>query len=134
MEKSTINKKEEEISLSITPFDSKIVGTDTAFVYIKEEYYEDGGSEMDFIVHPCVIAVAIDTYLKLCNLWIKSKADICERYNHWCGVFGNFHIEEFETSGEINLLVDFEDETPIYKNVPLFTALRFNEYCDMEHG
>jgi len=117
-----------EISLSITPFTSEIVGADTDYVYFKERAFSLEN-------YDCIIKVKRDLYLKLCNLWLDSKADFNMRYGHFCGVFGNFEVEEYKEVGKTGLLVDgTDDEEVVYEEVPIYEVTKFSEYCDMEHG
>lgn len=127
----------ENITLSITPFDSEIVGVMDDFVYFRESIYKylEGDEKEEF----CCIRMKKAQYLQMIDLWLEQKQDFCKRYDHFCGVFGNFHIEEYKELGTINLLVDFdenkgEDGEYIYKDVSLFEVISFDAHCDMEHG
>lgn len=138
---------EEEVSFSIIPFSSEIIGVDKNYVYLKEAFWTGKESdELNFSsqtdnIHPCVVKVLRKHYLIMINKWLDEKQGFCERYGHFCGVFGNFHVEDYKEVGKMNVLVDFElgyDENdegnPIYKELPVFEVISFNEHCDMEHG
>ena len=117
---------EEELNISITPFISEIVGANSKFLFIKEQDINND----DWYV----LKIKRSDFNKMIKLWIDAKADYCKRYDHFCGVFGNFFIRVTKDCGKINLLIDVEDETPIYKEVPVLLVLSFDDHCDMEHG
>jgi hypothetical protein len=125
---------ENQLCIQVTPFTSEILGANSKFIFIKEKNLEN--EEID---EWYVLRIKRTHFNKMIKLWIATKADYCERYNHFCGVFGSFAIETKEY-GETNLLVDSKydsekDElTPIYKKVKVLSVLSFDEYCDMEHG
>ena len=116
---------EEQLKISITPFSSEIIGADSKFLFVKEQDFDDNWY---------VLKIKRSDFNKMIKLWIDTKADYCKRYDHFCGVFGNFFIKMTKDCGKINLLIAFEDETAIYKEVPLLLVLSFEDYCDMEHG
>ena len=116
-----------EQTLSITPFSSQIIGADSKFLYIKEMDLSDESWYVLKVRHPM--------FIKMVRLWIGAKADYCKKYGHFCGVFGNFFIKEGHQIGEINILLEIDEEdNAVYKNVPLIEVIAFDEYCDMEHG
>ena len=117
---------EEELNISITPFISEIVGANSKFLFIKEQDINND----DWYV----LKIKRSDFNKMIKLWIDAKADYCKRYDHFCGVFGNFFIRVTKDCGKVNLLIDVEDETPIYKEVPVLLVLSFDDHCDMEHG
>jgi hypothetical protein len=117
---------EEELNISITPFISEIVGANSKFLFIKEQDINND----DWYV----LKIKRSDFNKMIKLWIDAKADYCKRYDHFCGVFGNFFIRVTKDCGKINLLIDVEDETPIYKEVSVLLVLSFDDHCDMEHG
>jgi len=122
----------ENIDLSITPFESKILGVTKEYIFLEEEYFlSDEG-----VSFPCVLKILREEYLKMINLFLDSKQDFCERWGEFCGVCGNFYIENFKQIETTDLLVDFDDEKeePIYKNVPVFEIISWDTHCDMEHG
>jgi hypothetical protein len=116
---------EEELGISITPFSSEIIGADDKFLFIKEQDIND-----DWYV----LKIKRSDFNKMIKLWIDAKADYCKRWGHFCGVFGGFSIEDAKHCGYIELLIDVEDETPIYKKVPILLVLAFDNRSDMEHG
>lgn len=128
-------KIENEISISITPFQSEILGANESNIFLKEIYF----TGEDSIDNPCVIQISKSLFNKICKLYIARKTEYCLKYNEFCGVFGDFHIEAFKQIGEIDLLTGF-DETKgddgelIYSKVPLFRVSKISLICDMEHG
>jgi hypothetical protein len=116
---------DKQLNISITPFISEIIGADSKFLFIKEQDLDENWY---------VLKIKRSDFNKMIKLWIDTKADYCKRYGHFCGVFGNFFIKMTKDYGKINLLINVEDETPIYKEVPLLLVLSFDDYCDMEHG
>src|SRR6476620_668368 len=128
-----MNKEQlEDLTLSITPFDSEIVGVIDDFVYFREHLFLEGEED-----EYCCIRMKRKQYLKMIGLWLEQKGDFCKRYGHFCGVFGNFYIEKFKELGTINLSVAFdenkgEDGEYIYKDIPLFEVISFDAHCDME--
>ncbi len=117
---------EEQLNISITPFTSEIIGANSKFLFIKEQ---DINTDDWY-----VLRIKRSDFNKMIKLWIDAKAEYCKRYGHFCGVFGNFFIKVAKDYGKINLLIDVEDETPIYKEVPVLSVLSFDNHCDMEHG
>jgi hypothetical protein len=123
---------------SITPFTSKILGATkkkTNNVYIKEKDYLTN--------EDIVLEISNDMFIEMVSLWLEKKADYCERYNEYCGIFGNFNIEKFEVIGEVNWYnyKEIDDDNydgykpiPTPKLVPLIRVLEFDKQCDMEHG
>jgi hypothetical protein len=116
-------------TISVIPFDSEVIGADDEFVYIKEIYEDDDGN-----YPPCVIKVTKEQFMRMISLWIERKAEYYKLWGHFCGVFGNFYSEDYIKEGEISLLVNTNRNKPIYKNVPLYKIISFDENCDMEHG
>jgi hypothetical protein len=116
---------QEQLNISITPFTSEIIGADSKFLFIKEQDHDDNWY---------VLKIKRSDFNKMIKLWIDIKADYCKRYGHFCGIFGNFLIKMTKHCGKINLLIAVEDETMIYKEVPLLLVLSFDDRCDMEHG
>jgi hypothetical protein len=115
----------EQLNLSITPFDSEIIGADSKFLFIKEQDINNAWY---------VLKIRRRDFNKMIKLWIDTKANYCKQWKHFCGVFGNFYITSTENQGKINILTNCEDETPIYNDVPLLLVLSFDNRCDMEHG
>jgi len=117
--------------LIVNPFSSEIIGADGKYVYVKEIDMTTSDKE-DW----CVFKIKISKFIKIVREWINSKSDFCNRYGHFCGVFGDFGVEEYKEKGKINILVGIDEETEelIYKNVPLYEVILFEESCDMEHG
>ena len=115
----------------ITPFESEIIGADKTHIYVKELVIEDEDNAF-----PCVLKIPRHEYIRIVNIWIDAKADYCERFEHFCGIFGNFRAVEYMQEGEINILLYFDKETddPVYQDVPLVEVTRFDDQCDMEHG
>jgi hypothetical protein len=122
-------KKEKEWNLAITPFTSEIMGSDDEFIYLKEYNYIEGEEEF-----PLILAVKREHFLEMINLWLDRKTEYCKLWKEWCGVFGEFYINVTKEIGKVTLLIDVENETPIYKEVPLIEVVDFEKHCDMEHG
>lgn len=116
-----MNTISDEITLSIIPFSDEIVGADDNSVYIQ---YQDG----------CILKVAKEEFMTMVTKWIEKKAEYCKRYGHWCGVMGNFYIEDYEEVGKVNIHTVGEDNECIYKDVPIYEVKSFDHLCDMEHG
>jgi hypothetical protein len=122
-------KVKEELNLSVIPFESEIVGADKKYVYIKET--------LEFEKELCcALKIKRKDYLTMCNMWLDRKSDFCLRYGHFCGVFGNIFISKYKEDGKINLLVGFDEEKEdvIYKEVPVFEVIEFDNCVDIEHG
>lgn len=122
---------EEEITLSLNPHEDRIIGVVGNQLYFKNEYEN------------YVLIVKRKDYLKLLNSYIDSKKDFCKRYNHFCGVCGDFYITKYETFKEgfkINEMIEVEDDGEnegidfIEVEYPLYKAITFDNHCDMEHG
>ena len=82
------------VTVSVLPFESKILGADKRFVYVKGEREEELDEEMwdddwkdreEYAVFnmpqtdsfDCILKIPIKEYLRICKLWIKSKAETC---------------------------------------------------------
>ena len=75
-----------------------------------------------------------DLFQYALHRWIETKKKYCMSWNEYCGV-GEITSNNFEEEKEkINLLVRWEDETPIYEKVQAFTVFDIDEMIDMEHG
>ncbi len=141
--------------LSFLPNEDKILGVMGRYMYIELNGYRDIGEPFKMEVgvsYPIgeldehtedvgvVLRVTIAEFQKLFRLWIMGKKKICESYGHWCGAFGNIHIEEFKIVGYVQLTrydksKDCEDEDFVYmEEVPMIQVTKWNEYADFEHG
>lgn len=95
------------------------------------------GEVIDKIV---ILRVTISEFQRLFKLWILGKKRICEFYGHWCGAYGNIHIEEFKVVGYQTLtrfdnLKDVDDpEFVYYEQVPIIQVIRWDDTPDFEHG
>lgn len=128
----------ESVQLKFTPFSSEIIGADEKFVFLKEVNMATEEYNKTFVV----LKIKVPLFIKTVKKWITTKAEYCNTYKHFCGVFGDFTVKEYKERGTINLLVGFKfnDEienpihSPIYKDVPLYEVIKIDLICDMEHG
>jgi hypothetical protein len=113
-------------NLYFTPFESEIIGASKKFVYLEERTFDE---------KPIVLEVPRPIFNKAIKIWFDTKADYCNRFKHFCGVFGSFLIKEYQQYGEVRILLEInDDEEAIYGNVPIFRVISIEDWCDMEHG
>lgn len=114
--------KEEDI-IHLNPIEDKLLGAYKGYVYFKAE-------NQDYIV-----VTPEKEYLKLIKLFIKAKRDYCEKYNHFCGVFGEFSAKKYRKAKQdihlIKYLENMESEEVPY---PTYIVDKFDKHCNMEHG
>ena len=115
----------------LNPINDRIIGVVENEIYFKPEYRD------------YVIVTTETEYLKLVKEYINTKRDFCKRYNHFCGVFGEFSAEKYERVKEdfvLNEPFDVEDDgendgMEIRKvPYPIYFVSEFDKRCDMEHG
>jgi len=120
---------EEDIYLN--PLEDRIIGVVENEIYFKPEHKD------------YVIVTTETEYLKLVKKYIETKRDFCKRYNHFCGVFGEFFAEKaerFEEDFKLNEPFDVEDDGQNdgleMREVayPIYFVHEFEKHCDMEHG
>ena len=122
---------ENEISIVLNPHEDKIIGIVGSDIYFKPQYEKS------------ILIVKRKEYLRILNLYLNVKKSFCKRYDHFCGVFGELQVLEYETYSEgfkINEINEVEDDGENdgieIKEVkyPLFRAIKFDNRVDMEHG
>ena len=118
-----------EIFIFFNPFDSHLLGVFGNYIYFREIIYnEDENSNDDY----CVLKIKKSLFNKMVKDYLDEKETFCKNYNHFCGC-GNVDIDDFETDGIMNILVDFDDEEKlIYKDIPVYLVSGYS--IDMEHG
>ncbi len=140
-----------DVQYSFTPDDDQILGVMGRYVYVEITGYADeenytmeqsitstlpGDSE----VVTAVLRITLVEYQKLFRLWLLGKKRLCELHGHFCGVFGNFHIEDYKTIGEVELTrfddtLDCDDPNFIYyESVPMIKVTKWDLTPDFEHG
>jgi len=120
-----------EENIYLNPLEDRIIGVVENEIYFKPEH-------RDYI-----IVTTENEYLKLVKEYINSKRDFCKRYNHFCGVFGEFTAKKYKRAKEdfkLNEPFDVEDDgindglemraVPY----PVYLVYEFEMDCDMEHG
>ncbi len=120
----------EEDSVYLNPHEDRIIGVVEEYIYFKPDH-------RDYI-----IVTTEKEYLNTLKRWIAAKRDFCERYNHFCGVFGELNAEKYSRIKDIvlNEYFDVEDdgenEGLAMREVPYPTYLvgEFDKHVDMEHG
>lgn len=115
--------------VSITPFQSEVIGADDTHVFIKELVIEN-----EDICFPCCLKVPRHEFTRIINIWIDTKAEYCTRFKDFCGEFGHFYAIEYNQQEEVNMFLYIEEGQPVYDYVPLIEVTRFDDICDMEHG
>jgi len=122
---------EEEITLRLNPHEDRIIGVIGNAIYFKPKHEN------------YVLIVKRREYLRILNLYLDSKKDFCKRYDHFCGVFGELQVLEYETyregfkMNEFNEVEDNGENDGIeFKEVeyPLYKVIKFDDHVDMEHG
>lgn len=121
---------EEQENIYLNPHNDKILGVIGEYIYFKGEYSE------------YIIVTKEKEYFKILKEYIKTKRDYCERYDHFCGVFGEFYADKYRRIKDITLneYFDVEDDGKNdgmeMKEVPypVYLVSKFNNRCDMEHG
>ncbi len=119
-----------EESIHLNPIEDTLIGAYGKYMYFKAE----GG---DYIV-----AVKDKTYYKILKEFIKTKRDFCERYDHFCGVWGEFASKKVERLEDLvlNEYIDVEDNDindgleEVKVTYPVYLVREFVMQCDMEHG
>lgn len=140
----------QQYSLSLLPYNDRIIGVMGRYMYIELEgmlQVPDADNDKDDIVfsgevlhQAFILQVTISQFQKLCKQWIMGKKRICESYGHWCGAFGNIHIEEFQVI-DTKKLTRFDESKDVdsdgfvyYEEVPVISVSRWSDYTDFEHG
>lgn len=120
-----------ENNIHLNPVDDRIIGVKENNIYFKSESLE------------CVIVTTEKEYFKILKEYINTKRDFCKRFNHFCGVFGEFTADKYERLKNDILLNDvFEVEDDGYNDgieikeipYPVYFVHEFDKDCDMEHG
>ena len=120
-----------EENIYLNPLEDRIIGIIENKLYFKPKY-------RDYI-----IVTTENEHLKLLKGYIKTKRDFCKRYNHFCGVFGEFTAKKYKkvkSDFKLNEPFDVEDDG---KNdglemkeisYPVYFVYEFEMDFDMEHG
>jgi hypothetical protein len=102
----------------------EIVGVMGQKVFVKSQIMSYDMFEDDELHWVCLL-FNMTSWTQLQKTWIRSKKDICELYNHFCG-WGMVISDSVEV-GEVD--IEIGDEIVI---VPLLKPTDF--FVDMEHG
>jgi hypothetical protein len=86
----------------------------------------------------CILSIDRKLFKKMLDKWLDEKLDYCNRYNHYCGVFGFIYCE-VEKAYDTYLIdyVETEDKEclkEIKKDIIVYNVKSFDELIDMEHG
>ncbi len=100
------------------------------------------GSDFPEVIEgECILSIDRKMFKKMLDAWLDEKIDYCDRWNHYCGVFGNIECEvekdydtyiieykEVEDNGKNEGIEEIKKEMTVY-NVKFF-----DKVIDMEHG
>jgi hypothetical protein len=115
----------------LNPLEDRIIGVVDNNIYFKSEYRD------------YVLIITEIEYIQLVKQYINTKRDFCKRYNHFCGVFGEFSANKYERLTNdfvLNQPFDVEDDgnndgLEIREvQYPIYFVHEFDKHCDMEHG
>lgn len=91
-------------------------------------------------IETAIIVLHTDTFHAALEAYLERKANICDSYGEYCGVWGDIIATDFEIEEEtVSLMVDFddtkgEDGEPVYENVRRVVMFDYDPLIDMEHG
>lgn len=120
-----------EGNISLNPHEDRIIGIIGNDIYFKSKHND------------YIITTDRNEYFRILNLYLDCKKDYCERYDHFCGVFGDLFPKEYirdKNDFILNEMIEIEDDGKndgidfIQKPYPLYHVFIFEDHVDMEHG
>jgi len=122
-----INKED----LSFTPDQDEVLGVFGNDVHVQIGIIsEDAESET-----PVILVIPREEYFRAWNLWLDTKKEFCERYEQYCGAFGNIHVEEcIKLEDVVASVYDEDSETEVDVQIEVYKVSKFGDYVNMEAG
>ena len=130
--------EELDLIIKVDPSQDKVLGVFGSEVHLKTTAFKV--DEEDPLGHEAVVVlVPQEEYLRLWTNWLKGKKRICESYNEYCGVLGEFDVEEIEELKQKTTLYDWEDDgtdegKDVWYKARTFRVTKFDDRPDFEHG
>jgi hypothetical protein len=89
-------------------------------------------------IEECILSIDRKLFHKMLDKWLDEKLDYCDRYNHYCGVFGAIFCEKVTKLYNTEIYDYITDENnniqQVIKPVIVYEVLSFDKIIDMEHG
>jgi hypothetical protein len=116
--------------------DVKILGGYKNNVHVlgyRDTYDETDPTHSSLERKECILSIDRKMFQKMLNKWLDEKLDYCDRYDHYCGVFGYIMCKKI-THSHNTVIYDYVEGLNIEKKLVVYNVGAFDKYIDMEHG